>query len=84
MSFEVFIQCFTCGEKDGVPESDIQRALGSHLSERDDQWCHVYCDEMNSSDILVERLPANKKLIHRLSVQRRAGDPRLWDALLSS
>ena len=83
MSFEVFVQCFTNGERDGVPDLEIQKAFGSHLSVQDEKWWRAYYDELNSSDILVQRLPADRRLVHFMSVQRPCGDPRLWDALVA-
>jgi hypothetical protein len=84
MSFEVFIQCFTRGERDGIDVVDIQQAFGPQLRVGDQNWWKVVYDEQNGCDILVTFLPPDRKLVHSLSVQRPCGDRRLWNALLET
>jgi hypothetical protein len=84
MSFEVFIQCFTCGERDGVAVADIQHAFGPQLQVGEQDWWKVVYDEQNYCDILMRFLPPDRRLVHFMSVQRPCGDRRLWEALFAT
>jgi hypothetical protein len=83
MGFEVFVQCFTQGERDGVAVTDIQRVFGPQLEAGENEWWKVVYDEQNSCDILVDYLSSDKDFVHFISVQRPCGDRRLWEALFS-
>jgi hypothetical protein len=83
MSFEVFMQCFTEGERDGIPAADLQRAFGPQLQVGEGDWWKVVYDQQNWCDILLSFLPPERKLVHSVTVQRPCGDERLWEALLA-
>ena len=84
MSFEVFIQCFTRGERDGVAVADIQHAFGPQLQVGEQDWWKVVYDEQNYCDILMHFLPPDRRLVHFMSVQRPCGDLRLWESLFAT
>ncbi len=77
------MQCFTEGERDGIPAAELQRAFGSQLQVAEGDWWKVVYDEQNWCDILVGFLPPDQKWVHSLSVQRPCGHQRLWEALLA-
>jgi len=83
VSFEVFIQCFTKGERDGISAAEVQRAFGPQLQVAEGDWWKVFYDEQNRCDILVTFLPPDRKLVHSLLVQRPCGDHRLSEALIA-
>src|SRR5690349_15689250 len=84
MSFEVFAQCFTWGERDGIAVDDLKHAFGSPLTTGDENWWKVFYDERNYCDILVDFLGPDKSRVHLLSVQRPCSDRRLWESLLAT
>src|SRR5437763_470355 len=84
MSFEVFIQCFTRGEHDGVAVADIQHAFGPELQAGEQDWWKVVYDEQNYCDILMHFLPPDRRLVHFMSVQRPCDDRRRWEALFTT
>ena len=83
MSFEVFVHCFTGGERDGIGLAEVRRAFGPYLQTGEqDRWRVAY-DEQNTCDIHVELLPSDPRSVHFMSVQRPCADCRLWEALFS-
>jgi hypothetical protein len=83
MSFEVFLDCFTSGEPDGVPAADVERIFGPHVQVGENGWWRVFYDEQNQCEILVGSLPSDPSLLTSLCVLRPCADPRLWEALFS-
>jgi hypothetical protein len=83
MSFEVFVQCFSHGEPDGIAIADIQQAFGPKLKKEDGPWWNLRYDEENECAIHMKFLPRNRNLVHSLTVHRPCADLRLWKSLLT-
>ena len=83
MSFEVFVQCYTDGKPDGVSATEIQKAFGPHLQIKEGNWWKAVYDNESDCAILVSFLPADRGLVHGLTVLRPCADQRLWDGLLA-
>ena len=83
MGFEVFTQCFTHGERDGIAIAEVRRAFGSELEVEDQDWWKVVYDEKNHCSILVGFLLPDRQLVHSLTVDRPCSDRRLWESLLA-
>lgn len=83
MSFEVFVQCFSRGEFDGIPVANIHQAFGNKLAKEEGAWWNLCYDEQNQSKVHMQFLPRDRNLVHFFSVHRPCGDLRLWESLLA-
>jgi hypothetical protein len=81
MSFDVYLQAFHDGEPAGIAIEKIRSAFSPYAVEIDEDYWRIEFGGEVSSDLFLQPLAGDAKLIHILSVHRPCGDARLWNAL---
>jgi hypothetical protein len=81
VSFEVFLQCFDGEQPSGVPEDAVRTVFSNFAADSEPDYWHLWYDAANSCHIWIGRLKGQPQMISALTVDRPAGDQRLWDSL---
>jgi len=81
MSFDVYVQRFRRGEKEGIALRYIRDAFPGLVKVIDEDYWKLVFSSADSTDLFLQPLEDNADKIHALSFHRPCADARLWQGI---
>jgi hypothetical protein len=81
MSFDVYVQRFRRGEKEGIALRYVRDAFPGLIKVIDEDYWKLIFSNADSTDLFLQPLQENGEKIHALSFHRPCADGRLWQGI---